>query len=68
MPVIFNLDVVMAQRKIRLKDLAKEVNITEANLSKLKNGRVKAIKISTLEKLCTVLNCKPGDLLDFSFE
>ncbi|MCO4782915.1 MAG: helix-turn-helix transcriptional regulator [Candidatus Cloacimonetes bacterium] len=68
MPVVFNLDVVMAQQKIRLKDLAKEIQITEANLSKLKNGHVKAIKISTLEKLCTALNCTPGNLLDFRMD
>ncbi len=65
MPVIFNLDVVMAMRKIKLKDLAARVDITEANLSKLKTGKAKAIKISTLEALCRELDCKPGDIIDF---
>lgn len=65
MPVIIRLDVVMAQRKIRLNDLAARVDITEANLSKLKNGHVKAIRLSTLEALCRELECKPGDLIDF---
>jgi putative transcriptional regulator len=63
--VIFNLDVVMAMRKIKLKDLAARVDITEANLSKLKTGKAKAIKISTLEALCRELDCKPGDIIDF---
>ncbi len=65
MPVIFNLDVVMAMRKIKLKDLAARIDITEANLSKLKTGKAKAIKISTLEALCRELECKPGDIIDF---
>lgn len=65
MPVIFNLDVVMAMRKIKLKDLAARIDITEANLSKLKTGKAKAIKISTLEALCLELECKPGDIIDF---
>ena len=65
MPVIFNLDVVMAMRKIKLKDLAARIDITEANLSKLKTGKAKAIKISTLEALCRELECKPCDIIDF---
>ncbi|HIF9529095.1 TPA: helix-turn-helix domain-containing protein [Photobacterium damselae] len=65
MTIRINLDVMMAKRKMRLKTLAKEVEITEANLSVLKNGKAKAIRFSTLEKLCTVLDCQPGDILEF---
>ena len=60
-----NLDVVMAKRKIKLNELAERVNITEANLSILKNNKAKAIRFSTLEALCEVLECQPGDLLEF---
>lgn len=60
-----NLDVMMAKRKISLNDLAAQVDITPANLSVLKNGRGKAIRFSTLERLCQVLNCQPGDLLEY---
>lgn len=63
MAIRIELDVMMARRKIKLKDLAKQVGITEVNLSKLKNARIKAIKLSTLNKLCEVLDCQPGDLL-----
>ncbi|HIF9329635.1 TPA: helix-turn-helix domain-containing protein [Photobacterium damselae] len=65
MTIRINLDVMMAKRKMRLKTLAKEVEITEANLSILKNGKAKAIRFSTLEKLCAVLDCQPGDILEF---
>ncbi|ARR51218.1 TPA: helix-turn-helix domain-containing protein [Photobacterium damselae] len=65
MTIRINLDVMMAKRKMRLKTLAKEVEITEANLSVLKNGKAKAIRFSTLEKLCAVLDCQPGDILEF---
>lgn len=58
MTIRINLDVMMAKRKMRLKTLAKEVEITEANLSVLKNGKAKAIRFSTLEKLCAVLDCQ----------
>ncbi|MCY1181991.1 Cro/C1-type HTH DNA-binding domain protein [compost metagenome] len=68
MPIIIRLDVVMAKNKIRSKDLAEIIGITEANLSLLKNGRIKGFKIETLEKLCRALNCQPGDLLEFSEE
>jgi len=61
--IVVNLDVMMAKRKIGLGDLAKEVGITNANLSILKNNKAKAIRFSTLEKLCEVLACQPGDLL-----
>ena len=68
MGIIVNLDVMMAKRKIGLGDLAKEVGITNANLSTLKNNKAKAIRFSTLEKLCEVLECQPGDLLVFEEE
>ncbi|AIL59542.1 MULTISPECIES: helix-turn-helix domain-containing protein [Pseudomonas] len=68
MPIIIRLDVVMAKNKIRSKDLAEIIGITEANLSLLKNGKIKGFKIETLEKLCRALNCQPGDLLEFSEE
>ena len=60
-----NLDVVMAKRKIGLTELSKEVDITMANLSILKNNKAKAIRFSTLEALCKTLDCQPGDLLEF---
>lgn len=65
MSIRINLDVMMAKRKMRLKDLAKEIEITEANLSILKNGKAKAVRLATLNKLCAVLNCQPGDLLEY---
>ncbi len=68
MGIVVNLDVMMARRKIGLGDLAKEVGITNANLSILKNNKAKAIRFSTLEKLCEVLECQPGDLLVYEEE
>lgn len=65
MPLIIRLDRVMADRKISLKELADEVGITNVNLSKLKNGKVTAVRFSTLEALCHVLKCQPGDLLEY---
>ena len=65
MAIIVNLDVMMARRKIGVTDLAEKVGITMANLSILKNGKAKAVRFSTLERLCDVLNCQPGDLLEF---
>ncbi len=65
MPIVVNLDVVLAQRKMRLNTVAERVGITAQNLSVLKTGRAKAIRFSTLEKLCEVLECQPGDLLVF---
>lgn len=65
MTICINLDVMMAKRKMRLKTLAKLVGITEANLSILKNGKAKAVKLSTLDKLCEALECQPGDILAF---
>lgn len=68
MGIIVNLDVVMAQRKIGLTELSKQVDITMANLSILKNNKAKAIRFSTLEALCRVLDCQPGDLISFADE
>lgn len=65
MGIIINLDVVMAQRKIGLTELSRQVDITMANLSILKNNKAKAIRFSTLEALCQALNCQPGDLISF---
>ncbi len=65
MAVIVNLDVMMAVRKVRSKDLAERIGITEANLSILKTGKAKAIRFSTLEALCKELDCQPGDILEF---
>lgn len=65
MPIIVNLDVMMAKRKISLNDLSERVNITTANLSILKTGKAKAIRFSTLEAICKELQCQPGDLLEW---
>lgn len=68
MSIIVNLDVMMAKRKMSLNELSETVGITLANLSKLKTGKVKAIRFSTLEAICDALECQPGDLLEFSKE
>ena len=65
MPIIVNLDVVLAQRKMRLNDLAEAVDITPQNLSILKTGKAKAIRFSTLEAICEKLGCQPGEILEF---
>jgi len=65
MKITVKLDVIMAQRKMRLNELAKKVGITEANLSILKNGKARAIRFSTLESLCKALDCQPGDILEY---
>ena len=65
MPIIVNLDVVLAQRKMRLNDLADRVGITPQNLSILKTGKAKAIRFSTLEAICKHLNCQPGEILEY---
>lgn len=65
MPVIVNLDVVLAKRKMRLGDLADKVGITIANLSILKTGKAKAIRFSTLAALCEALDCQPGDIIEY---
>ena len=66
--IIFNIDVMLAKRKMSVTELADRVGITLANVSVLKNGRAKALKISTLAKLCDALNCQPGDLLEYQNE
>ncbi|MDF1496202.1 helix-turn-helix domain-containing protein [Caproiciproducens sp. CPB-2] len=66
MPIIINLDVVMAKRKITSGDLAEKVGITPANLSILKNNKAKAIRFSTLEALCRELKCQPADILEYT--
>ena len=65
MPIVVNLDVMMAKRKISLGELAEKVGITQANLSILKTGKAKAIRFSTLEAICHELQCQPGDILEF---
>lgn len=66
--IIVNLDVMMAKRKISSMELAEKIGITQANLSVLKTNKGKAIRFSTLEKICEVLDCKPGDILDYKKE
>lgn len=63
--IIFNIDVMLAKRKMSVTELAEKVGITLANMSILKNGKAKAVRISTLIKLCEALNCQPGDLLEY---
>ena len=65
MPIIINLDIVMVKQKITGKQLAKEVGITEQNLSLLRTGKVKGTRFSTLEKICHTLDCQPGDILKY---
>ena len=63
MPIIVNLDVMLAKRKMRSKELAERIGITEQNVSLLKSGKVKGMRFETLEKICAVLDCQPGDIL-----
>lgn len=65
MAIIVNLDVMMAKRKMSLTELSGKVDITLANLSILKNGKAKAVRLSTLNEICKALNCQPGDILEF---
>jgi len=65
MPIIVNLDRMLKKRKVKSKDLAAFVGITEQNMSLLKSGKVKGVRFSTLEKICEYLNCQPGDLLEY---
>ncbi len=65
MPIILRLDRMMADRKISLNDLSEKVGVANVNLSKLKNGHVSAIRFSTLEAICDVLDCQPGDILEY---
>ena len=68
MPIILRLDRVMADRKMSLNELSEKVGVANVNLSKLKNGHVSAIRFSTLEAICDVLDCQPGDILEFRRE
>ncbi|ABQ57071.1 Predicted transcriptional regulator [Legionella pneumophila] len=68
MPIVINLDVMLAKRKIRSKELAEFIGITEQNLSLLKTGKAKAIRFSTLNAICEYLSCEPGDILAFRDE
>jgi putative transcriptional regulator len=65
MPIIINIDVMLARRKMSVTELAEKVGITMANISVLKNGKAKAIRFSTLEAVCRALECQPGDVLEF---
>jgi len=68
MAIVVNLDVMLARRKMRSKELAEAIGITEANLSLLKSGKVKGVRFATLEKICDVLQCQPGELLEYRQE
>ena len=68
MPIVVTLDVMLARRKMKSKDLAREVGITEQNLSLLKSGKVKGIRFATLERICAVLECQPADILVYEEE
>ncbi len=66
--IVINIDVMLAKRKMSVTELTEKVGLTMANISLLKNGKVKAIKLSTLNKICEVLNCQPGDILEYKFD
>ena len=65
MPIVVNLDVMLAKRKMRSRELAERIGIAEQNVSLLKSGKVKGVRFDTLEKICEVLNCQPGDILEY---
>ena len=65
MPIVVNLDVMLARRKMRSKELAERIGMTEANMSLLKSGKVKGVRFETLEKICDALQCQPGDLMEY---
>jgi putative transcriptional regulator len=65
MPIIVNLDVMLARRKMRSKELAERIGITEQNVSLLKSGKVKGVRFDTLARICAVLQCQPGDVLEY---
>lgn len=65
MPIVVNLDVMLARRKMRSRDLAARIGIAEQNVSLLKSGKVKGIRFDTLEKICEALQCQPGDILEY---
>lgn len=68
MPIIINIDIMLAKRKMSVTELAEKVGITIANISVLKNGKVKAIRLSTMEAVCKALDCQPGDILEYRKE
>ncbi len=68
MAIIVNLDVMLARRKMRSRELAERIGLTEQNVSLLKSGRVKGVRFETLEKICEVLDCQPGDILEYRGE
>ena len=68
MPIVVNLDVMLARRKMRSKELAERIGITEVNVSLLKSGRVKGVRFETLARICEALGCQPGDLLEYRTE
>ncbi|GJL95740.1 MAG: transcriptional regulator [Hyphococcus sp.] len=63
MTIVIKLDVMLAEKKMKSKDLAAQLGVTEANLSKLKSGRVKGVKFETLDRICEILDCEPGDII-----
>ncbi|NML68359.1 helix-turn-helix transcriptional regulator [Chryseobacterium sp. RP-3-3] len=65
MPIIINVDVMLAKRKMQSQELAEKIGITQTNLSILKTGKAKAVKLSTLEAICKALDCEPGDILEY---
>lgn len=65
MPIVVNLDVMLARRKMRLTDLSQRVGVTVANLSNLKTGKARAVRFTTLEAICRTLDCQPGDILEY---
>lgn len=68
MPIIVNVDVMLARRKMQSKELAEKLGITQANLSILKTGKAKGIRFDTLEAICEILDCQPGDILEYRHE
>ncbi len=68
MPIIINLDVMLAKRKVSSNELSERLGITKANVSILKTGKARAIKLTTLEKICEILDCQPGDILEYRAE
>lgn len=68
MPIIINLDVMLAKKKMRSNELAEKIGLTPVNLSILKTGKIKAIRLATLEAICKELNCQPGDILEYKSE
>lgn len=68
MPIVVNLDVMLAKRKMRSKELAERIGITEQNVSLLKSGKVRGVRFETLEKICDALQCQPGDILEYRQE